>query len=145
MRAYFPSAVLVLSSMAAACTNHSGFEKTYLSEGGNYVIMLQLRSDDGRILTGSVISTSVGEDWNVSAANKPISGTIEGGAVNFTINHPPGNSPAVTPVSGIVSGGNLDLTLFANGQATSLKFKEGSAERYQAAVSEMFNAVAEFS
>lgn len=143
LRLFFPLA-LGLTHLLSACSDQADFDRTYLTEGGNYVIMLQLQSPDGREISGRIVSTEVGEGWKVIAANKPITGTIEGNAVNFTINHPSGNDPATTPVSGIVSGDNLNLTFFAHEKANELVFHRSTAEQYHAAVKATFQSVAEF-
>ncbi|HZV19107.1 MAG TPA: hypothetical protein VFF84_10505 [Sphingobium sp.] len=144
MRPYLLPLLCLNLGFMSACSSPTNFEKTFVTQGPNYVIMLQLHSPDSRSVFGSVISTEVVEGMRVVAGNKPISGTIEGKAINFTINHPPGNDPPNTPVSGIMSGNDLTLTFYAHGNATELTFHRSTAEKYEAAVKETFKNIAEF-
>lgn len=129
MRIWLLSAI-GLTAIVTACSDQSGFEKTYITNGGSYVVMLQIQSLDGRNISGSVSSTGFDQNWDLKARNWPISGTIEGQAINFTINYPPGNDPENIPVSGVFDGDKLNLTTFSNGNSNNIVFYQGSAEQY---------------
>lgn len=131
-------------ALLCACSSSSDRSGTYLAEGPNYAIMIQLDSTDGPQVQGSIISREVRPDFTVAAVNWPIAGKVEGKAINFAILYPAGNDPSSVPVSGLMTGEGMDLTFFAKGRATPMKFRRGTAEDYQAAVKTMFDQVARF-
>lgn len=131
-------------SLLSACNRHPDLDGTYIAEGQNYALMLQMKSDNDHDITGTIITAEINEGMKVQSVNKPISGTVEGKAVNFNVIHPAGNSPATTPVSSMATETGLELTFFANGNATPIVFRRGSAEEYHHVVEAVFQKVAEF-
>lgn len=132
---------LALLCGCSAAPNASG---TYIAQGPNYAVMLQLDDSNGPQVQGSILSREVRPDFTVAAVNRPVAGSIDGKAVNLAILYPAGNDPLSVPVSGLVTAEGMDLTFFAKGRATQMTFRRGTAEEYQRAVTGMFDQVARF-
>jgi len=131
-------------ALLGACSRTPEPSGTYLAKGPNYAIMLHLEAADGQQLRGSIMSREFKADWTIEAVNRPIAGTIEGKAINLTIVYPPGNNPTSVPLSGLMTKDGMDLTIFANGRATDVTFRRGTAEEYQKVVKTIFNQVAQY-
>lgn len=129
---YVASIALVISIVG--CSKPNAVPSTYIAKGPTFGIMLQLEPDEGNHLNGTISSAEVLPNGKVTAASKPIRGTLGGDAVNFSIINPEGNDPPSVPVSGVRNGHALQLTFFAHGQAKSMTFLPGNAAEYAAIV-----------
>lgn len=131
-------------ALLCACSSSPDRSGTYLAQGPNYAIMIQLDGADGPQVQGSIVLREVQPDFTVAAVNRPIAGSIDGKAVNLAIVYPAGNDPLSVPVSGMMTAEGMDLTFFAKGRATQMTFRRGTAEEYQIAVNTIFNQGSRF-
>ena len=144
MRALILLIAVCSVSLLSGCNRDSNLDGTYIADGSNYAVMIKIKANDDHAINGTIITAEVNEGMEVKSFNKPIAGIVEGKAVNFNIIHPAGYDPSTTPVSGITTDSGLDLTFFAKGHATSIKFRRGTAEEYHRVVDTVFQSVAEF-
>lgn len=138
----FSAAALLM--FATSCSGDADVSGTYVAKGPNYASMLQIEAQEGRKISGTLVSTGVNDDWRVVAINKPVEGTVEGNAINLRVVHPAGNAPAVTPLSGLVTGDGLDLTFYEDGLANRLTFQRASAEDYPEVVEAVFRDLEQY-
>jgi hypothetical protein len=126
--------LLVCSLPMMGCSGSSSPAGTYIAHGPTFGIMLQIEKGADNRINGTISSAEVNSNGEVSAASKPVNGTVEGKAINFSIINPAGNDPATVPVSGTVTEKGLELTFLAKGRATSLTFDKGKAEDFSSLV-----------
>jgi len=124
--------LLALSFVLLGCSGPTSSAGTYITQAPGFVMMLQIEPGSGDKIDGTISSVQVLSNGEISALRKPISGTIDDKAVNFSIIYPPGNDPTSVPVTGIMTDQGLELTFFVHGHSTSATFRKGKAEEFSA-------------
>ncbi|RJF85542.1 hypothetical protein D3876_16585 [Sphingomonas cavernae] len=100
---------------------------SYIASDDDAAFMVQITTiDDGRV-NGSVSVVTSDENGKTKAVTRPMSGTIEGNALNLSVE----NGTGLSLVTGAVEGDNLRLTFFANGNSTQLNFAKRDAGKFE--------------
>ncbi len=117
----------VAIAMLAACSSESAKLGSYIATDDDTAFMVQIASiEDGRV-NGSVSMVTADENGKTTAVTRPMSGTIEGKALNLSVE----NGTGLSLVTGTVQGENLRLTFFADGHSSQLILAKSDAEKFE--------------
>ncbi len=89
-------------------------------------MMVQITSADEGKISGTVSIVGAVQDGKNIAGARPFSGTIDGKAINLSIE----NGTGVSLATGAIEGDKLRLTWFANGSSTQATFEKSDAARF---------------
>lgn len=117
----------VAIAMLAACSGESAKLGSYITSDDDTAFMVQIASiEDGRV-NGSVSMVTADENGKTTAVTRPLTGTIEGKALNLSVE----NGTGLSLVTGMVQGDNLRLTFFADGNSTQMNLAKSDAGKFE--------------
>lgn len=117
----------IAMAMLAGCSAGSGRLGSYIASDDDAALMVQITSnEDGRV-SGSVSVVMADANGKTTAATRPMSGTIEGDAVNLSVE----NGTGLSLVTGAFDGENMRLTFFGNGNSSQLNFTKSDAGKFE--------------
>ena len=115
----------------AGCSGQSGSVfggpvGSYVSADNDAALMVQITSvHDGQV-NGTISLVGAADDGKNVAGTRPFSGTIEGKALNLSIE----NGTGVSLATGELEGDKLRLTLFGNGNSSQFTLAKSDAEKF---------------
>lgn len=121
----------VVAGLLASCSGQTGSGSgdsvgSYVTSDNDAAIMVQIASlHDGQV-SGTISLVGAQADGKNVAGTRPFTGTIEGKALNLSIE----NGTGVSLATGTLEGSTLRLTLFANGNSTQLMLAKSDAEKF---------------
>ena len=87
---------------------------------------LQITSIEKGRVNGLVSLVMAGQNGKTTAVTRPLSGTIEGNALNLSIE----NGTGLSLVTGTIDGENLRLTFFGDGNSKQVNFSKSDATKF---------------
>jgi len=97
------------------------------------VLMVQIDSVDHRDVHGTISIATFGDNGTVSSRRVPISGTIEGQALDLTVE----NGTGMNMLNGSVVPDGLDLTMMGNGGSARFLFKRKDAAEFNRVIASL--------
>ncbi len=120
-------AISVLSVAAlAACSSGSDKVGSYVASSDEAALMVQISSVDKGQVKGAFSVVMVDENGKTTAATRPMSGTIEGNALNLSVE----NGTGLSIVTGSVEDDGLRLTFFGKGNSSQMMFAKSDASQF---------------
>ena len=118
--------VVVIAGLLAACSSQPAGVGSYVMSDTDTAMMVQITSiEDGRV-NGTVSAVVSGEDGKTGAVTRTFSGTLEGKALNLSVE----NGNGLSLITGMLEGDNLKLTFFGNGSSNQLIFAKSDASEF---------------
>lgn len=118
--------VVVIAGLLAACSSQPAGVGSYVMSDTDTAMMVQITSiEDGRV-NGTVSAVVSGEDGKTGAVTRTFSGTLEGKALNLSVE----NGNGLSLVTGMLEGDKLKLTFFGNGSSNQLIFAKSDASEF---------------
>lgn len=122
-----------------SCAGESASVGSYIASDDDTAFMVQITSiEEGRVY-GTMSYISAEDDGKTEAIRRPMSGTIEGRALNLSVE----NGSGVSLVTGIVDGDKLQITFFADGSSNQLTFTRSEASKFPELANAMRRRTAE--
>ena len=119
-------ATVVAVGLLAACSAQSNAVGSYVASDAGGALMVQITSvQDGQV-SGTISLVGAADDGSNVAGSRHFSGTIEGKALNLSIE----NGTGVSLATGELEGDTLSLTLFANGNSSQFTLAKSDAEKF---------------
>ncbi len=116
----------LVAPLLAGCAIGSHAEGSYIASDADTAFMVQIASvADGKV-TGTASVVASDKDGKTTAGTRPMSGTIEGNALNLSVE----NGTGLSLVTGTIDGDTLHLTFFGNGGSTRLDFAKADASKF---------------
>lgn len=112
--------------MLVACSSTSGKLGSYIASDDDAAFMVQITSMENGQIKGSMSVVMADASGKTTAATRPISGTIEGNALNLSVE----NGTGLSLVTGTIEDDGLKLTFFAKGNSSQLKFTKSEASKF---------------
>jgi hypothetical protein len=128
--------LLVGGSLAflAGCSGESSIRGSYINhDDSNGGFLVQIDDVQDHTVHGTLSIVATDAKGEVIARRTPISGTVDGKALNLTIENGNGSGMA----TGSVVPAGLQLTLLGNGQSMRLLFKRANAAEFDKIVSDV--------
>ena len=126
--------LIAFAATLMGCSHQNPLVGTYISTGhDDGTAMVQIDSVRDNEVRGTFVLVTLAEAGRVDAARRPMSGTIENGALNLTLET--GNSLGL--ITGAVVPNGLELTLMGNGESIRLAFERRNAAEFDRIVSEL--------
>lgn len=117
---------VVFAGLLAGCSSQPDAMGSYVTSDGESVMMVRLTSvSDGQV-SGTISVVATDEEGKNQAGTRPLYGTIEGNALNLSIEG--GNGVAMA--TGTIEDENLHLTMFGNGGSTRLTLAKSDTEEF---------------
>lgn len=110
----------------AACSSGSDKVGSYVASSDEAVLMVQISSVDKGQVKGAFSVVMVDENGKTTAATRPMSGTIEGNALNLSVE----NGTGLSIVTGSVEDDGLRLTFFGKGNSSQMMFAKSDASQF---------------
>jgi hypothetical protein len=127
-------ALIATAATLTACSSESRLTGSYIdTDYSDGVLMVQIDSVDHRDVHGTISIASFGENGTVSSRRVPISGTIEGKALNLTVE----NGTGINMLNGTVVADGLDLTMMGNGSSARFLFKRKDAAEFNRVIASL--------
>ena len=119
-------ATAVAAGLLAACSAQSNPIGSYVASDADAALMVQITSiHDGQV-NGIISLVGAADDGKNIAGTRHFTGTIEGKALNLSVE----NGTGVNLATGELDGDTLTLTLFANGHSSQFSFAKSDAENF---------------
>jgi hypothetical protein len=127
-------ALIVASAMLTACSKDSQLVGSYVdSDYSDGVLMVQVDAVDHRDVHGTISIASFDDSGAVHSRRVPISGTIEGKALNLSVE----NGTGTDMLNGTVVTDGLDLTMMGNGGSARYLFKRKDAAEFNRVIASL--------
>lgn len=124
--------ISVTAVLLAACSTDPAGVGSYVASEQDGAMMVQITAiDDGRV-TGTLSMVSANSQGKTSAVTRPLSGTLEGEALNLTID----NASGPSLITGTLDGDALRLTFFGRENSSEVVFTRSDAEKFNALVAD---------
>lgn len=118
--------IAVIIGLLAGCASQPAGVGSYVTAEDGAAMMVQITSiDEGRV-TGTVSVVTSEENGKTSAMTRSFSGTLEGKALNLSIE----NGYGVSLATGMLEGDRLRLTFFGNGNSQQILFAKSDATEF---------------
>lgn len=118
---------LMAAGLLAGCSGQSAKIGSYVASDDDTAFMVQIASiKDGQV-SGTVSVVTADNQGKTLAATRPMTGSIEGNALNLSVE----NGTGLSLVTGAVEGDALRLTFFANGNSSQLTFAKSDAGKFE--------------
>lgn len=117
---------LATFTMLVACSSTSGKLGSYIASEDDAAFMVQITSMENGQVKGSMSVVMADESGKTTAATRPMSGTIEGNALNLSVE----NGTSISLVTGTIEDDGLRLTFFAKGNSSQFKFAKSDASKF---------------
>jgi hypothetical protein len=117
---------LATVTMLVACSSTSGKLGSYIASDDDAAFMVQITSMENGQVKGSMSVVMADESGKTTAATRPMSGTIEGNALNLSVE----NGTGLSLATGTIEDDSLRLTFFAKGNSSQLKFAKSDASKF---------------
>lgn len=125
---------LIAFAALMGCTHQNPLVGSYINTGyDDGALMVQIESVQDNRVNGIVAFVALDANGRVAARRTPLSGTIEGNALNLTIE----NGMGFGMITGIVVPNGLELTIAANGESVRLLFERKDAAEFDRLVSNL--------
>lgn len=112
--------------LLAACSSQSDAVGTYVASDADSAMMVQIASAHEGKISGTVALVGAAQDGKSIAGARPFNGTIDGKAINLSIE----NGTGVSLATGDLEDDKLRLTWFANGSSTQVTFVKSDAAKF---------------
>lgn len=120
----------ITAALSAACSADPAGVGSYVASRPDGVMMVQITSiNEGRV-SGTLSIVSADAKGKTSAVTRSLSGTLEGEALNLTIDQASGSSL----VTGALDDDALRLTFFGTGNSSEVVFAKSDAAKFNALV-----------
>lgn len=130
----FGTTLIVAAAALSGCSSESGLTGSYIdTDYSDGVLMVQIDSVDHRDVHGTISMASFGDNGAVSSRRVPISGTIEGKALNLMVE----NGTGINMLNGTVVPDGLDLMLMGNGSSARFLFKRKDAAEFNRTIASL--------
>jgi len=117
---------VLAAGLLAGCSNQPDAMGSYVASDADGAMMVQFTSvHDGQV-GGTISLVAANDDGKSLAGARPFSGTIEGKALNLSVE----NGTGVSMATGTLDGDTLRLTLFGNGNSTQFVLAKSDAEKF---------------
>lgn len=113
--------------LVAGCNSQPTGVGSYIFSDTDGAVMVQITSTKDGQVSGSWSVVKTFADGKTKAGSRPLSGTIEGNALNLTVE----NSAGPSLVTGTVDGDNLRLTIFVNGKSSKVTLAKSDASKFE--------------
>ena len=131
---YFGIVLIVTAATLSSCSKTSGLIGSYIdADYGDGVMMVQIDSVDHRDVHGTVSLATFDNSGVVHSSRVPISGTVEGKALNLSVE----NGAGTTVLNGTIVPVGLDLTGMGNGHSIRFLFKRKDASEFNLALEKL--------
>ena len=117
-------------ALLAACSVDPAGVGSYVASGPDGVMMVQITAIDAGRVSGTLSMVSTDDKGKTSAITRPLSGTLEGEALNLTIDQASGASL----VTGTLDADAMRLTFFGTGNSSEVVFAKSDAAKFNALV-----------
>lgn len=115
---------LAVATLMSGCSNNAQLTGSYIdTDYSDGALMVQIDSVDHRDVHGTITIASFDQNGAVHPRRVPISGTIEGKALNLTVE----NGTGMNMLNGTVVSDGLDLTMMGDGSSARFLFKRKDA------------------
>jgi hypothetical protein len=118
---------LIAFGLVAACAGKADGIGSYITSDDDAAFMVQIASIEAGHVTGKVSVITSDENGKITAVTRSMSGTIEGDALNLTIE----NGTGLSVVTGKMDGDNLHLTFFGDGTSSQLTFAKSDVSEFE--------------
>lgn len=121
-------------AMLAGCSGQSGIRGSYINhDDSNGALLVQIDDVHDRNVNGTISIVDTDSKGQIFSRRTPLSGTIDGKALNLSIENGMDSGMA----TGTVVPAGLQLTLLGNGQSMRLLFKRGDPAEFDNIVAEV--------
>lgn len=122
----------ITAVLLAACSTDPAGVGSYVASEQNGAMMVQITAIDAGRVTGSLSMVGANSQGKTSAVTRPLSGTLEGEALNLTID----NASGPSLITGTLDGDALRLTFFGRENSSELVFTRSDAAKFNALVAD---------
>ncbi|HEY1604501.1 MAG TPA: hypothetical protein VGF77_02775 [Allosphingosinicella sp.] len=119
--------IVIAILLSGACTRTPApAESSYIASDDTAAMLLEMKPGEGHEVKGtlSVVGTEAG--GKLTSGSRTFSGTIDGKAVNLSLE----NGTGITLATGVMTGDGLELTFLNNGVSAKMLFKPEPAEQF---------------
>ncbi len=118
--------IVLAAGLLAGCSNQPDGAGSYVASDADSAMMVQITSiEDGRV-SGTMSVVIADENGKTSAVTRPLSGTLEGNALNLSVE----NGTGLSLVTGMMEGEKLRLTFFGSGDSSQIIFAKSNAAEF---------------
>jgi hypothetical protein len=126
--------ISLLAALLASCSGESGVRGSYINhDETGAAFLVQIDDVHDQNVNGTISFVGADATGKILSTRTPLSGTIDGKAVNLTIENGMGSGMA----TGTVVPAGLQLTLLANGQSMRLLFKRADPAEFDKIVTDV--------
>lgn len=122
----------ITAVLLAACSADPAGVGSYVASEQDGAMMVQITSIDAGRVTGTLSMVSADNHGKTSAVTRPLSGTLEGEALNLTID----NAAVPSLITGTLDGDALRLTFFGRENSSEVVFTRSDAAKFNALVAD---------
>lgn len=118
------------AALLAACSAEPEGVGSYVASEPDAAMMVQITAIDAGRVDGTLSVVGADDRGKTTAATRPLSGTLEGKALNLSVD----NSDSTSLVTGMLEGDTLRLTFFGREDSRQVTFTKSGAEKFNALV-----------
>jgi hypothetical protein len=119
--------ISLLAALLASCTGEAGVRGSYINhDESGAAFLVQIDEVHDHNVNGTISFVGADATGKILSTRTPLSGTIDGNAVNLTIENGMGSGMA----TGTVVRAGLQLTLLGNGQSMRLLFRRADPAEF---------------
>lgn len=111
----------------AGCSSGADKLGSYIISDDDSVLLVQITSNEEGKISGSMSAVTADANGKTTAVTKSLSGTIEGDAVNLSVE----NGKGLSLVTGTFDGENMRLTFFGDGNSSQMNFIKSDAGKFE--------------
>lgn len=119
----FPIVSLLLLAGCVGASNPTG---TYIANDEAGGVMVQIKTAEDDTVTGTFTAAMLDAAGDIQAGARSFSGTVEGNALNFSIE----NGTGVSLATGFSTSDGLELTILSNGGSQKLILKKATVGEF---------------
>ena len=118
---------ILATVLLAGCNSKPAGVGSYIVSEDDGALMVQITSIEAGRVNGSFSVVTAVNGGKTQAVTRPLSGTIEGNALNLTVE----NGTGLSLVTGVIDGDDLRITMFANGSSTQATLAKSDAGKFE--------------
>ena len=126
MRIFGTGLLTIITALVSGCVASSSPKGSYIYEDPASGMMIDFDDGGGKTVSGSMTVISADQKGKINAVKRFMSGTIDHGSLNLSVE----NGSGISLVTGKVISDGLELIFFNDGDTTKLKFAKRPASDF---------------